>query len=174
MSTRASAAALLASAGVLGLGWGVSTANGTLVLTSPAAAASPTTTTASGTSTGTSTSAPTASTPTASETDTQASTTTAGTTDAALADGTYIGETVTHHYGSVTVTVTISGGRISALSEQIVEDGDRKSSMINSRSIPVIRDEIVAANSAQVSTVSGATYTTGAYLSSLQSALDKA
>lgn len=172
MSTRASAAALLASAGVLGLGWGVSTANGTLVLTSPAAAASPTTTTASDTGTGTS--APTASTPTASETDTQASTTTAGTTDAALADGTYIGETVTHHYGSVTVTVTISGGRISALSEQIVEDGDRKSSMINSRSIPVIRDEIVAANSAQVSTVSGATYTTGAYLSSLQSALDKA
>ena len=160
MSTRARAAALLASAGVLGLGWGVSTANGTLVLTSPAVAASPTTTTAS--------------TPTASETDTQASTTTAGTTDAALADGTYIGETVTHHYGSVTVTVTISGGRISALSEQIVEDGDRKSSMINSRSIPVIRDEIVAANSAQVSTVSGATYTTGAYLSSLQSALDKA
>ena len=74
----------------------------------------------------------------------------------------------------MTVTVTISGGRISALSEQIVEDGDRKSSMINSRSIPVIRDEIVAANSAQVSTVSGATYTTGAYLSSLQSALDKA
>lgn len=172
MSTRARAAALLASAGVLGLGWGVSTANGTLVLTSPAVAASPTTTTASDTGTGTS--APTASTPTASETDTQASTTTAGTTDAALADGTYIGETVTHHYGSVTVTVTISGGRISALSEQIVEDGDRKSSMINSRSIPVIRDEIVAANSAQVSTVSGATYTTGAYLSSLQSALDKA
>lgn len=172
MSTRASAAALLASAGVLGLGWGVSTANGALVLTSPAPTASPTTTTASDTGTGTS--APTASTPTASETDTQASTTTAGTTDAALADGTYIGETVTHHYGSVTVTVTISGGRISALSEQIVEDGDRKSSMINSRSIPVIRDEIVAANSAQVSTVSGATYTTGAYLSSLQSALDKA
>lgn len=172
MSTRARAAALLASAGVLGLGWGVSTANGTLVLTSPAVAASPTTTTASDTGTGTW--APTASTPTASETDTQASTTTAGTTDAALADGTYIGETVTHHYGSVTVTVTISGGRISALSEQIVEDGDRKSSMINSRSIAVIRDEIVAANSAQVSTVSGATYTTGAYLSSLQSALDKA
>lgn len=172
MSTRARAAALLASSGVLGLGWGVSTANGTLVLTSPAAAASPTTTTASDGGTGTW--APTASTPTASETDTQASTTTAGTTDAALADGTYIGETVTHHYGSVTVTVTISGGRISALSEQIVEDGDRKSSMINSRSIPVIRDEIVAANSAQVSTVSGATYTTGAYLSSLQSALDKA
>ena len=174
MSTRASAATLLASAGVLGLGWGVSTANGALVLTSPAPTAATTTTTASGTSTGTSTSAPTASTPTASETDTQASTTTAGTTDAAPADGTYIGETVTHHYGSVTVTVTISGGRISALSEQIVEDGDRKSSMINSRSIPVIRDEIVAANSAQVSTVSGATYTTGAYLSSLQSALDKA
>ena len=171
MSTRARAAALLASSGVLGLGWGVSTANGTLVLTSPAAAASPTTTTASDTGTGTS--APTASTPTASETDTQASTTTTG-TDAALADGTYTGETVTHRYGSVTVTVTISGGNISALSEQIVEDGERKSSMINSRSIPVIRDEIVAANSAQVSTVSGATYTTGAYLSSLQSALDKA
>lgn len=89
-------------------------------------------------------------------------------------DGTYTGSTVTHRYGSVTVTVTIQNGQIACVSENVVSDGERKSEQINARSVPTIRSAVVAADSAQVSTISGATYTTKAYLSSLQSALDQA
>ncbi len=38
----------------------------------------------------------------------------------------------------------------------------------------MIRAEVLAADSADVSTIGGATYTTEAYLTSLQSALDQA
>jgi uncharacterized protein with FMN-binding domain len=45
---------------------------------------------------------------------------------------------------------------------------------ISNRAAPILRDEVLAAQSASVANVSGATYTTRAYLSSLQSALDQA
>ncbi|WP_203567554.1 FMN-binding protein [Aestuariimicrobium ganziense] len=52
--------------------------------------------------------------------------------------------------------------------------GDHHSEPINQAAVPVLESEITQANSAQVCTVSGATYTTTAYLQSLQSALDQA
>lgn len=181
MSNRAKAAAALASLGVLGIGWGTATASGQTLALNPTYDTASTdttstdtasTTTTDSTASGESSSSTSTSTPTA---DTSSSTT-ADTTSAAsgLADGTYTGATATHRYGSVTVTVTISGGVITDVSEQVVSDGDRKSDSINSRSVPVMRSEVLAANSADVSTVSGATYTTRAYLSSLQPALDQA
>ena len=45
---------------------------------------------------------------------------------------------------------------------------------ISNRAAPVLRSEVLAAQSARVQNVSGATYTTGGYLQSLQSALDQA
>ena len=81
---------------------------------------------------------------------------------------------MTHRYGSVTVTVTLRNGVISDVAATVVDDGDRKSQAINNRSLPTVKAAVIAANSAKVSTVSGATYTTEAYLTSLQSALDKA
>ena len=70
--------------------------------------------------------------------------------------------------------MTIQGGQITSVTENVVSDGERKSNQINSRAVPTLRSEVVAANSASVSTVSGATYTSKAYLTSLQSALDQA
>lgn len=81
---------------------------------------------------------------------------------------------MTHRYGSVTVTVTISGGKITNVTSNVVSDGQGKSNQINSSAVPTIKARVIAANSASVSTVSGATYTTGAYLTSLQSALSQA
>ena len=52
--------------------------------------------------------------------------------------------------------------------------GDNHSAQIEARAIPTLKAAVLAANSADVSTVSGATYTSNKYLSSLQSALDKA
>lgn len=158
MSSRAKAAAALASLGILGLGWSTATADGHAV---PASGQT--------TATGTTTSGTTA---TGSRT---SGTSTDGTeTSGTYADGTYTGTAARHRYGSVTVTVTVSGGRITDVSEQVVSDGDRKSNQINARAVPVVRSAVLAANSADVATVSGATYTTQAYLTSLQSALDQA
>lgn len=94
----------------------------------------------------------------------------AGTT----ASGTFTGTTETHRFGSVTVTVTLTDGKITALAEDVVSDGDHHSERINAQAVPMVRAEVLAADSADVSTISGATYTTEAYLTSLQSALDQA
>ena len=150
MSTRAKVAAVIASAGVLGAGWAVGTANGATVATTTTGTTATTATTTSGTTTKT----------------------TSGSTT--YKDGTYTGTTVTHRYGSVTVTVTISGGKITNVSAQAVDGGDRRSQSINSQAVPMMKTEVLSANSAKVSTISGATYTTTAYITSLQSALAKA
>jgi len=101
--------------------------------------------------------------------------TTTTTTDAgATASGTFTGDTATHRFGSVTVSVTLTDGRITALAEDVVSDGDHHSERINAQAVPMIRAEVLAADSADVSTIGGATYTTEAYLTSLQSALDQA
>ena len=89
-------------------------------------------------------------------------------------DGTYRGQTVTHMYGTITVTVTISGGRISNLSEQYTDPGDPRSQYIDQQAIPMVKQEVLAADSANVSTIGGATFTSAAYLQSLQSALNQA
>lgn len=89
-------------------------------------------------------------------------------------DGTYTGTTATHQFGSVTVTVTISGGKITDVSANVVDDGQGKSQQINASAIPTMKSRVLAADSAAVSTVSGATYTTSAYITSLQSALSQA
>jgi len=151
VSTRAKFAAVIASAGVLGAGWAVGTANGATVAT--------TTTTGTTATTGTTTSGTTTK-------------TTSGSTT--YKDGTYTGTTVTHRYGSVTVTVTISGGKITNVSAQALDGGDRRSQSIDSQAVPMMKTEVLSANSANVSTIGGATYTTTAYITSLQSALAKA
>jgi uncharacterized protein with FMN-binding domain len=152
VSIRAKVAAVVASAGVLGAGWAVGTANGATVATTATTGTTATTAATSGTTTKT--------------------TTTSG--SKTYKDGTFTGTAVTHRYGSVTVTVTIAGGKITNVSAQADSAGDRRSSSINSQAVPMMKTEVLSANSASVSTVSGATYTTTAYITSLQSALAKA
>ncbi len=152
-------AAVVASAGVLGAGWAVGTANG--------ATAANTTTTTGNTNTGTSTATSNGTTTNNSNT-----TTTSGSTT--YKDGTYTGTTVQHRFGSVTVTVTISGGKITNVTAQALDPGDGRSRSIDSQAVPIMKQEVLAADSANVQTLSGATYTTTAYITSLQSALAKA
>lgn len=158
MSIRAKVAAVIASAGVLGAGWAVGTANGATVAN--------TTTSTGNTNTGT-----TSTSNTNTSTGSTTTTTSGGTT---YKDGTYTGTTVQHRYGSVTVTVTISGGKITNVTAQALDPGDGRSRSIDSQAVPIMKQEVLAANSANVQTLSGATYTTSAYITSLQSALAKA
>ena len=179
---------------MLVLGWNIGTANSqtvttptTVQTTAGQATTSQTTTsqttagqtttdtqTTTGTDTQTTTGTEGTDTQTTDTQETDTSTTEATTASSGYQDGTYTGQTATHRYGSVTVTVTISGGAITNLTEDVVSDGDHHSERINEQAVPIVKEEVLSANSAQVNTVSGGTYTTEAYLQSLQSALDQA
>ncbi len=90
------------------------------------------------------------------------------------ADGTYAGATVSTRFGDVQVQVTISGGAISDVTALQLTDHDGRSVSISNRAAPILRDEVLQAQTASVSFVGGATYTSAAYLQSLQAALDAA
>ena len=90
------------------------------------------------------------------------------------ADGTYTGSAVSTRWGDVQVQVTISGGTIADVTALQLTDHDGRSIQISNRAEPVLRSEVLQAQSASVAMVSGATYTSAAYLQSLQSALDQA
>ncbi|EAR24595.1 hypothetical protein A20C1_10971 [marine actinobacterium PHSC20C1] len=89
-------------------------------------------------------------------------------------DGTYTGSSISTRFGNVQVAVTITSGSISEVTALQLTDADGRSVQISNRAAPILRSEVLASQSAQVSNVSGATYTTRAYLGSLQSALDQA
>ena len=72
------------------------------------------------------------------------------------------------------VQVTISGGAITDVTALQLTDHDGRSVMISNQAAPILREEVLQAQSASVSMVGGATYTSEAYLQSLQSALDQA
>ena len=101
-------------------------------------------------------------------------TTTTTTTPTGPADGTYTGSSVHTRFGSVQIAVTISQGSIVDITALHLTDADGKSVQISTRAAPILRQEVLTSQSANVSTVAGATYTTKAYLSSVQSALDQA
>jgi len=87
---------------------------------------------------------------------------------------TYDGTAVQTRFGTVQVRVTIQGGKITEVTALQLTDAERKSAQISSRAAPVLRSEVLQAQSADVQTVGGATVTSDAYLTSLQAALDAA
>lgn len=77
-------------------------------------------------------------------------------------------------YGPMQVEVTLAGKRITGVKVlQETNDGS-ESQQIDAMSIPKLNSETLAAQSAQIDAVSGASYTSQGYKESLQSALDKA
>jgi hypothetical protein len=76
-------------------------------------------------------------------------------------------------YGQLSVTVTVRGNQIVAVSVPVLHTLDPFSQQLAQQAIPMLRSEVLAAHSAQIHGVSGATYTSQAYAQSLQSALDK-
>jgi uncharacterized protein with FMN-binding domain len=91
-----------------------------------------------------------------------------------LTDGTYSGTSVPTQYGDVQVEITVAGGKISDVKALQLTNAEQRSVDISNEAAPILRSEVLAAQSASVATVSGATYTTEGYLGSLQSAIDKA
>ena len=98
---------------------------------------------------------------------------TPSTTAPASATRTASGSDVQYRFGDIEVQVTESGSRITNVSVVRNDSPDARSYQINSQAVPVLEQETVSAGSAQIDAVSGATYTSDAYLQSLQSAIDR-
>ena len=70
--------------------------------------------------------------------------------------------------------ITVVDGKITASEAIVYPDGNHEDQEINSFALPVLNQEAVAQQSANIDMVSGATVTSEGYLSSLQSAIDQA
>jgi uncharacterized protein with FMN-binding domain len=91
-----------------------------------------------------------------------------------LKDGKFVGAGANYDYGTIKVTITVAGGKVTDASATYPQD-DPTSISINEGAIPKLRQQTLAATSAsKITTVSGASLSTAAYKASLQSALDKA
>ncbi|MER7645319.1 FMN-binding protein [Streptomyces sp. NPDC126522] len=84
------------------------------------------------------------------------------------------GETAQTRWGPVQVRITLTNGRITDVSAVQSPSDNPRDQEINSYALPELRREVLAAQSAKIDTVSGATYTSDGYRQSLQSALDSA
>lgn len=147
MKIRGTVAAALASAGILLAGWQTGTQAGGI-----STIASSTTATGTTGSTGTGTSG------------------SSGTS----ASGTYKGTAVQTRFGPVQVQITVANGKITDITALQLTNTDGKSIQISNRAAPLLRSKVLAAQSADVQTVSGATITSDAYLTSVQAAIDAA
>ena len=87
--------------------------------------------------------------------------------------GTATGEVVPTQYGDAEIRVTVRRGKIVRLDALQLQGNDPRSLEISSSAEPILQREVLAAQSANVDAVSGATFTSASYLQSVQSALDK-
>ena len=84
---------------------------------------------------------------------------------------TVAGSVARTQWGPVQVQITVQGGKVVAASTLQQPSGNRRDQQINAYAVPILNSEAVAASSAQIDSVSGATVTSGGYVESLQSAL---
>jgi uncharacterized protein with FMN-binding domain len=86
---------------------------------------------------------------------------------------TAVGAAEQYGYGTLSVKVTVRGNQIVDLSMANLQTAEPYSQSLAQQVIPMLRNEVLSAQSASVSSVSGATYTSEAYAYSVQAALDK-
>lgn len=89
-------------------------------------------------------------------------------------DGTYTGSSENAYYGRVQVQAVVANHHITTVKVLSYPSDRRTSRYINSQALPLLQQEVIAANSANVDTVSGATLTSNAYIQSLTTALRQA
>lgn len=136
----------------------------TPVIAKPSSLASSATSTQSGTST-------------AANTTTQSTTAASvgsSTTSTTYTDGTYKGSVEDAYYGNVQVAATISGGKLTDVTFLQYPNTHSDSVMINRQAMPYLQQEAIQAQSANVQVISGATFTSQAFIQSLTNALSSA
>jgi uncharacterized protein with FMN-binding domain len=84
------------------------------------------------------------------------------------------GSSVNYIFGILSVDVTVTGSKIDKVSIASINDGGNyRSQSIDQMSIPQLEQQALAAQSANIQGVSGASYTSAGFRQSLQSALGK-
>jgi uncharacterized protein with FMN-binding domain len=91
------------------------------------------------------------------------------TTAPAKPSGTFTGSNVSTAYGAVQVQITVSNGKITNAT-----DLQQPQDSISQNAVAQLNQEAISASSANIQAVSGATYTSQGYISSLQSAVSQA
>jgi len=87
---------------------------------------------------------------------------------------TTLGQTVRTQFDTIQVRIVTVGGRIRSVAFAKLAGDEQLSDLINAHAAPLLLQRTLQAQSADIDTVSGATYTSDGYRQSLQSALDQA
>ena len=89
-------------------------------------------------------------------------------------DGSYTGPSVNVYYGYVQVRATIQGGKLADIQFLQYPSDRNRSVQINTYAMPILKQEAISTQSAQVDGVSGASATSQGFVESLGSALTQA
>jgi uncharacterized protein with FMN-binding domain len=87
---------------------------------------------------------------------------------------TYTGSVAQTRWGPVQVKISVQGGRLTKVTILQHPSGNSRDAQINNYALPILINESLTAQSADIDMVSGATVTSGGYVQSLQAALDEA
>ncbi len=96
------------------------------------------------------------------------------TASGAYRDGSYTGSQADANWGTVQVLAVITNGQISDVQFSQFPNHRSRSQEINSQAMPLLTQEAIQSQQAQVDVVSGATDTSDAFIQSLASALSQA
>ena len=87
--------------------------------------------------------------------------------------GTFTGDAIDTPYGTVQIALVVQGGKIVDVNELQMPSDRRLSQQISAQAGPMLRNQVLRAQSANINGVSGASYTSYGYWQSLQSALSQ-
>jgi uncharacterized protein with FMN-binding domain len=90
------------------------------------------------------------------------------------ATNTYAGSVTQTRWGPVQVQISVQDGTITKVTVLQQPDGNHRDEEINDYALPILIQDTIDAQSADIDMVSGATVTSEGYLGSLQAALDEA
>jgi len=93
---------------------------------------------------------------------------------AAAASGTFTGQDFPNRFGDVQVRVIVSNGHITDVQAVVLPTDRAQSAYISQVAGPMLRNEVLQVQSAQIDIIGGATYTSESYAQSVESALQQA
>jgi uncharacterized protein with FMN-binding domain len=102
------------------------------------------------------------------------STSGSGDNTASTGDTTYQGSVAQTRWGPVQVTITVAGNKIMNVAVPTYPNSNGRDRQINAYALPILTQETLAAQSADIDSVSGATVTSEGYIRSLQAAITAA
>jgi uncharacterized protein with FMN-binding domain len=88
--------------------------------------------------------------------------------------GTFLGSAAMTRYGAVQVSVTVKNGKITKVTAPVYPVESFRDQQINAQAIPLLEQEVIAAQSSNINNITGASFTSQGFYTSLVSALSKA